>query len=160
MISQPRHPIPDELCRQLAEAESIDEIKTIRSKAEAFRAYAKSMRLGLQVRNLAAEAKLRAERKAGRLLAGLALRGGDRRSNGCAGRLKLHDLGVTQNQSKRWQREASVPEEAFEEFIEHANRVGVEVSSASLLRLARSFHGNGNLYCAESAYAKGELRIV
>jgi hypothetical protein len=43
------------------------------------------------------------------------LRGGDRRSNGHDDRLKLADLGLDHNQSKRWQ-QASLPEEEYVRF--------------------------------------------
>ena len=67
--------------RSLAKAKTLDEIRSIRDKAEAARQYAKSAALGLQIQNFAAELKLRAERKAGGLLAEMSLRGGDRKSN-------------------------------------------------------------------------------
>ena len=57
-----------EAARQaLADAQSIDEVKTIRDKVEAMRAY------GIQAKdneliNLASEIKIRAERKLGELL--------------------------------------------------------------------------------------------
>jgi len=121
----------------LAQAESFEEIKSLRDEAEAVRVYARSARLGLQVQNRAAELRLRAERKAGELLASLKLRGGDRKSNVHRDRLKLDDLGITQNQSKRWQREACVPDADFEEHVEQANRMGAAISSASLMRIAR-----------------------
>jgi len=136
MGSESRNLVLQDISRRLAEAESFEEIKSLREKAEAVRAYARSARLGLQVQNRAAELKLRAERKAGELLTSLKLRGGDRKSNVHRDRLKLEDLGITQNQSKRWQREASVPDEAFEEYVEHANRIGAEISSASLMRIS------------------------
>ena len=62
--------------RALAEAQTVDEIKAIRDKAEAVRAYAQTARLGLELHNLAAELKLRAERKAGQILARAKLGGG------------------------------------------------------------------------------------
>lgn len=128
----------DEAFQRLAEASSIDEIKTIRDKAEAARTFARNAQLGLEVCNRVAEIKLRAERKAGQLLRTLSIRGGDRRSSGHRNRLKLEDVGITQNQSKRWQLEASLSDRDFEEFLSRANADGVEISSASLLRLARS----------------------
>ena len=61
----PRHVVLlEDAGRALAEAKTIDEIKTIRDKAEAVRQYARSASLGLQIQNYAAEVKLRAERKA------------------------------------------------------------------------------------------------
>jgi len=50
-------------------AKSIDEVKDIKDKAEALRAYAKQAGMGLQMQNDCAEIKLRAERRAGELLA-------------------------------------------------------------------------------------------
>ena len=99
----------DSAARALALAITIDDIKLIRDKAEAVRKYAQSAAMGLDAQNRAAEVKLRAERKAGQLLNSLRLRGGDRKSNGHDDGLKLDDLGISQNQSTRWQREARFP---------------------------------------------------
>jgi hypothetical protein len=84
----------DQASRLLAEAQSLDEVRSIRDKAEAFRTYAKAAQLGLDMQNRAAELKLRAERKAGSFLASLRLRGGDRRSKGHRVTLKLEELGI------------------------------------------------------------------
>ena len=118
-----------------------DEIKLIRDKAEAVRKYAQSALLGLDVQNRAAEVKLRAERQAGKLLGQLTLRGGDRRSKSHSDRLKLDDLGLTPNQSKRWQLEARVPENLFREHVEQTCEDGKELTSAGLMRLAKRLNG-------------------
>ena len=81
LLDQARHAI--------ATAESMDEVKDIRDKAEAARKYAESASLGLEAQNYAAEVKLRAERKAGELIAQLKLHGGDRRSNDSDDRVTL-----------------------------------------------------------------------
>ena len=130
-------------CRLLADCNSLGEIKAVRDKAEAVRVYAHNAKLGLEVFNRAAELKLRAERKVGQLLSELNLRGGDRKSQNWNSRMTLEDLGITQNQSKRWQQRASVPERVFQEFIDRSNAEGVEISSARLLRLARSIRRGG-----------------
>jgi len=52
----------------LALAKSIDEVKNIRDKAEALRAYAKQAGMTLEMQNECAEIKLRAERKAREML--------------------------------------------------------------------------------------------
>ena len=122
--------------RALAEANTIDEIKDIRDKAEAVRSYARSAALGLQVQNHAAEVKLRAERKAGRMLHDLRLRGGDRTSDGHHDQLKLTDIGISQTQSKRWQKEASVPTDVFREYVASANEAGREITTKGLMSLA------------------------
>ena len=53
----------------IIQAKSIDEVRDIRNKAEALRVYAETAGLGLQMQNDCAEIKLRAERRAGELLA-------------------------------------------------------------------------------------------
>ena len=49
-------------------AASIDEVKDIRDRAEAFRAYAKQAHFSLKMQNQCSEIKVRAERRAGNLL--------------------------------------------------------------------------------------------
>jgi len=129
--------------RALAEVRTIDEIKAIRDKAEAARHYAKSAAMGLEAQNFAAEVKLRAERKAGALLSALHLHGGDRGSEGADGRTTLADLGISHDQSKRWQKEASVPEKEFSDFLSSKNEAGQEITATGLIRLARQLAVNG-----------------
>ncbi len=74
-------------------------------------------------------------------MATLNLRGGNRKSNGHDDRLKLTDLGISQNQSKRWQSEAVVPEADFQTYVRRASELGEEVTSAALLRLAHRAKG-------------------
>jgi hypothetical protein len=131
----------DQASQALSEARNLEEIKMIRDKAEAVRKYAQSASMGLDVQNRAAEVKLRAERQAGKLLSQLMLRGGDRRSKGHGDRLKLDDLGLTSNQSKRWQLEAKIPEELFCDHVRQFCEDGKELTSASLMRLAKTLNG-------------------
>ena len=121
----------------LAEARSLSDIKDVRDKAEAVRHYAKSIAMGLEMHNLAAEIKLRAERKAGKLLRSLSLRGGNRKSKCHDDRLKLADLGIDANQSSRWQREAEIPEDVFQTYVEHTTSAKKEISAAGLLAIAK-----------------------
>jgi hypothetical protein len=123
--------------RELERAQTIGEITEIRDKAEAVRKYAQSAALGLDAQNHAAEVKLRAERKAGRLLASLNLRGGDRKSINQRDGLKLDDLGISQNQSTRWQLQSRLPEDEFEEYLKSTRDAGLEIATAVVLRLAR-----------------------
>jgi hypothetical protein len=127
----------------LAQANSIHEIKEIRDKAEAVRKYAQNAALGLNAQNHAAEVKLRAERKAGKLLARLPLRGGDRKSNSRMDCLKLENLGISQNQSTRWQLQASLSEREFEEYLRSTRDSGREISTSGILRLARQASKSG-----------------
>jgi len=131
----------DQATRILAEAKSLDEIKAIRDKAEAARTYVKAAKLGLELQNRAAEVKLRAERKAGGLLRSLKLRGGDRKSKRQAASLKLQDLDISRDQSKRWQQIASVPEAEFTNYLKDRTDHGREITSAGLLRIAGKGRG-------------------
>ncbi|MEQ8619028.1 MAG: hypothetical protein RIB44_20835 [Lacipirellulaceae bacterium] len=121
----------------LAEASTLEEVRNVRDSAEAARAYARAAELGLELQNKAAELKLRAERKAGSFLSQLHLRGGDRKSKRRTTKLSLEDLGVTRNQSKRWQLVASIPNDAFEQFVKEKNRSHQEITAAGLYHLAR-----------------------
>ena len=121
----------------IAEASTFDEIKTIRDKAEAARNYAQAAGMGLEIQNYAAEVKLRAERRAGELLKELKLHGGDRSWERSTSRLTLRDIGVSKDQSSRWQLAATVAEEEFEEFLRKAKLKNEEVTTAGLVRLAQ-----------------------
>lgn len=122
----------------IAEVRTFDELKGIRDKAEAARKYAQAAGMGLEIQNYAAEVKLRAERRAGELLAELNLHGGDRREETATKRLTLEDVGVSKDQSSRWQLAAKVPDENFEEFLSDAKEKKEEVTTAGLVRLAQS----------------------
>jgi site-specific DNA-methyltransferase (adenine-specific) len=131
----------------LAEAHSASEVKGIRDKAEALRLYFKRQRDGLIMQNQAAEIKMRAERKAGAILADMekAKGGGNgnnqyARSNlsprgtGCI--QTLTSLGITRNQSSRWQQVASIPEDLFEQFIQDTIQDGEELTTHGLLEFS------------------------
>mgnify|MGYP001564590869 FL=1 len=107
--------------RALEEARSIDEVKDVRDKAEALRLYAKQAGMSLEMQNKCADLKLRAERRAGEMLAemeknpGTVLGGNIVRPPSDIP--KLADLGLSKTQSSRWQLEAREPEEAFEGWV-------------------------------------------
>lgn len=126
-----------EASRLLAAAQTVDDVKAIRDKAEAARVYVRAARLGLELQNHAAEVRLRAERKAGGMLQAMKLRGGDRKSKARRAPLKLEELGITRDQSKRWQRIAAVPESVFLKYMKAMNEHDHEITSAGLLRTAR-----------------------
>ena len=62
----------------------------------------------LEIQQDAAELQLRAERKAGTMLAEMGLHGGSRKSSSQPENLKLSDLGIGHNDSHRWQLEAEL----------------------------------------------------
>lgn len=130
--------------RALAEASTVDEIKSIIDKAEAARMYAKKAQLGLESQNKCAAIKLLAERMAGKMLKEMA-DSGERAKSGKESHLAtLSTMGINNDQSSRWQKEATVPDEAFEEFIEDCHKSGKEVTQAGLLKLAGAAHVSQN----------------
>ncbi len=122
----------------LQAASSVDEVKDIRDKAQAMAAYARQAK-DTQLVEWATEIKVRAERKAGEMLAAMK-QTGERASRGRQPQdskpSTLEDLGVTEKQSHRWQKLAAVPENQFEEAIAAAKEVAGEVTTAAMLRLA------------------------
>jgi len=135
-----------EAARQaLIEASSIDEVKSIRDKAEAMRAYARQAG-DLEFQNMAAEIKIRAERKAGGLLIEMEENGERATQEAGINRHSmashdvtptLADLDVTRNESSRWQKIANVPEQTFENKIKETVESRKELTSAAILKLAK-----------------------
>lgn len=130
----------------IIEAKTIDEIKDIRDKAQAMKAYAKQIGESLEVQNDIAEIKIRAERRAGEILQETEkAKGSD-----YAGRLDLdgnrvlpsnppptlEEIGITKIQSSRWQATASLPEDVFEKHIVETKGGGKELTSSGVLKIA------------------------
>ena len=122
--------------RALAEACRVDEAKSIRDKAVAMQAYAKQAKDRSLIEN-ATEIRLRAERRAGELLAEMAKnKGALPGKTGRKGRPvldptpKLSDLGIKKDQSSRWQKLAGLPEQEFEDKIARATDTAVTVIDA------------------------------
>jgi N6-adenosine-specific RNA methylase IME4 len=129
----------DAIKMALQKAASVDEAKGIRDRAEALRIYAKQSGQSLDVLNRCAEIKLSAERRAGEILLDMEKNKGARgkgvryRDEGAP---TLAELGISQVQSHRWQKIASIPLRDFEGFIRERKREGKELTSVSVLRLA------------------------
>lgn len=123
----------DAACRALAEAKSVDEVKHLRDKAEAMRAYAHQAK-NKQLEVDAAEIRIRAERRLGEMIseqkATIGLSTGSRGQ--LAGRdasggsvvappertaATLAEAGIDKKLSARAQKIAAVPAEQFEEMI-------------------------------------------
>jgi hypothetical protein len=136
------HRLPPELralfnaSRSIAEITDLKEIVSIRDLAARYQV--ETAWLGLETHNLAAEFKLRAERRAGQLLRSIMKHGGDRKSAVHSQTLKLADLGIDHNRSARWQREASVPDDLFEEYVAAAKEYGKPITARGLLRLEQT----------------------
>lgn len=126
------------LKNELAQLQSLDEVKKIRDKAEALRVYVKKAHHGRDMTNHCAELKIRAERRAGEMLCKLALRGGDRRSKSHDGTLKLSDLEISRSESSRWQQIAAVPGRDFEKHIAEVKaRNDSDLTSIELQRMGK-----------------------
>lgn len=129
----------------LAAAHRVDEVKNIRDKAEAMAAYARQAR-DTELIQYATEIKVRAERRCGELLITSAERGeragkGNpelQMSNGSTF-ATLADLGLTRDQSSRYQKLAAMPAEQFETAVETAKATAGAVSTAGLLRTAAAY---------------------
>ena len=140
-IDSPSHALTvlDGVRRTLAETVDLDQLKTYRDEAEAIRQLLKNAAVGLEMQNKAAEVKLLAERQIGGILKRLHLHGGDRKSNHRGKGTKLEGFGISRTQSARWQREASLPEEDFREYLRQTRLEGRELTSVGLLRAARLY---------------------
>lgn len=124
-------------------AVSVDEVKDIRDKAQAMAAYAKQAN-DTQLIEWATELKVRAERKAGQLLAempkatGTLLSGNSPRSHDATTANTLEDMGINKSQSSRWQKLASVPDEQFEQAVSAAKEIAGEVTTSAMLKVAQA----------------------
>lgn len=127
----------NEAYHALMVAKSIDEVKEIRDKVEALRLYLKQQGESLEMQNACAEIKLRAERRAGELLAEQRLNGGDRKSELHNERVKLSDIGISPIQSHRFQSIAFIPAEIFEARIIETKAKNFELTSAEMLKVAK-----------------------
>ena len=137
--------------RAIASAYRVDEAKKIRDKAEAVRTYAK-LAGDLDMQNMAAEIRIRAERRAGQLLSDMEKNPGTRgegrpRKDGTKIRRSvgstaypptLDEIGISKDQSSKWQRLALlVDESTFEQALVQAREKNGELTNAALLREIR-----------------------
>ena len=118
----------DAMCRAIDAAHKVDEVKEIRDKAIALQHYARQAQ-NTDAERRAAQIRLRAERKAGQLLAQT------QKSKGTRGQLKgrrssggrnirppektptLRELGITKDQSSQWQQLGKMRQDEFDVAI-------------------------------------------
>ena len=125
----------------LQQAVQVDEVKDIRDKAQAMAAYAKQAK-DTELVQWATEIKVRAERRAGQMLADMPKNQGTiLRGNTMQPREEiktLEEIGISKNQSARWQKLAAVSDDQFEQAITAAKEVAGEVTTAAMLRIERA----------------------
>ncbi len=128
--------------RALAAAHRVDEVKAIRDKAEAVRVYAKQAG-DFELQNQAAEIRIRAERRAGELLVDMQTSGERQakergRPTKVSSPTTLPKLGISRDQSSKWQRLARMIDDAtFDEAVARAKLKDGELTTAGLLRAIR-----------------------
>ena len=106
----------DAMCRAIADAYEVDEVKDLRDKALAIEVYARQAR-NVEAERQACEIRLRAERRWGQLYkAGEKAKGGNPTlSQAATG--SLGSMGVSRTQSSRWQRLSEVEDDVFEDEV-------------------------------------------
>lgn len=126
----------------LAKAHRVDEVKSIGDKATAMRAYAIQAK-DRELQDYATEIRMRAERRAGELLGEMEKRRAGRPpKNRSSMRTDLPstlaDLGISKNESARWQALAEASPEHFEKALEKTReQSGAILASAPVLRELR-----------------------
>ncbi len=106
---------------------TVDEVKEIRDKALAIEAYAKQAN-DYQLERDAAAARVRAERRCGQLLREMEkAKGGNPQLVANHDRLEkpktLAEMGVTKDQSSKWQKLAGVPDDQFEKALDNSSKI-------------------------------------
>lgn len=136
----------------LAECHRVDEVKDIRDKAEAMAAYARQAK-DQELILWATEIKVRAERRAGEMLRTTAQTGeragkvdggiraaqerwGSKSDAATSNPPTLSEMGISKDQSSRWQSLASMSEEHFETAVATAKDTAGQVTTAFMLREA------------------------
>jgi phage N-6-adenine-methyltransferase len=163
-------------CRAIAEAKSIDEVKDIRDKAEAMRAYARQAK-NKQLEVDAAEIRFRAERRLGEMIAaqrdaGLLAKAGrpeiGSERDPIYSTPTLSDSGIDKHLADRARKYAAIPEHEFEarlaerrDAVEKANaRVTVDLMAAGASHL-RGTSGTGeNEWYTPDEYIERARRVL
>lgn len=108
----------DAMCHAITEAYDVDEVKGIRDKAIAIEIYARQAK-NVEAERQACEIRLRAERRWGQLYSASekVKNQHDMPLPDSEGHKTLADMGVSYNQSSRWQGLAEIDDKTFEEEV-------------------------------------------
>ncbi len=143
----------------VAECRNIDEVKQIRDKAEALRAYAKQAKESLEVQNNVAEIKIRCERRIDEFSKELPIIGHRKASHD--GSLSkygvLKDAGISHHE--RYEAIANLPEDAFERHINEVKKRYEELTTVSVIKLARKLERESRIE-EEKLYRKDKISDI
>ena len=136
------------IANALAQAQSIGQVIDFKNQAEAARQCFRLAGYGLEMQNDAAEARLRAERRAGELLTGMEKAKGGRpaenRSHGATGLPPTYsDRGIDKMRAHRAMQEWEVPPECFERYVAETKASDEELTTVGLLRIAKRLRQAG-----------------
>lgn len=126
--------------KALSKASRLSDVVEVRNSSEAIRVYIKSIGESLEAQNAAADIRICCERKAGVMLSEMELvgrGGGDTKSSNAMSLGNLSDLGISKQQSSRWQLEASLPEDDYQAIKLICNAISKELTQSCVLSAAR-----------------------
>ena len=142
-MNEPRELILlSEASRALEQARTVDEVKDLRDKAEAVKAYARKAKLGHSIVVEASLIKVSAERKLGEMLQAAELAKaapGNQYTGKVAGNdtpPTLEQLGISKSDSSRLQKIAGLPDTVFQKYLDDSTASQKEPTTAGLLRIA------------------------
>lgn len=140
--------------RAIEEAGSFEEIKSIRDKAGALRAYTRAIGAAAETVMAATEIKIRAERRMGQELNKLEKNPGAKGNPGGQGSKlvrseertaqspTLSEIGVSKQRASEWQTLAKASPEQFEAAVENLKEAG-ELSSSAVSQVVKEAVGKG-----------------
>ena len=118
----------DAMVHAIAECIRVDEVKDVRDKARALELYAQQAR-NIEAEQRAAGIRIRAERKTGQLLMKTEKATGNQHKKSARSpdstKQTLADIGISKDQSSKWQKLAEPSDKEFEQALDKASTNGV-----------------------------------
>lgn len=146
----------DNAKHELLQIKSVEDGITYLNKLKAIDIWVRAEKKDAELQNIIAEQKLRTQRILGELIADGQRKGtiATEKNNQYAPRdtreapKNIKDIGLTYDKSSAFQQIASIPEEAFEEFIQtgkqKVNDAVAELTTTGAVKLAKSLNHNKN----------------